>query len=137
MGQPVAILVAKSLAAAKEAKQLVKVEVEEETPLVTIQDALAAKSFHGNPEGYLVRQGDPEQGFSESEKVVEGEVNLCGQYHFYLEPQSALAIPKDEGLQIYSSTQSPSNVVDHVTSLLNMKQNHVNVRVGRLGGGFG
>lgn len=137
VGQPVAILVAKSLAAAKEAKRLVKVNVEEETPLVTIQDALKAKSFHGKPGGYLVKQGDLEKGFSESEKVVEGEVSLCGQYHFYLEPQSALAIPKDEGLQIYSSTQSPSNVVDHVSALLNLKQNHVDVCVGRLGGGFG
>ena len=137
VGQPVGILLAKSLAAAKEAKHWVRVEVEEETPLVTIQDALQAKSFHGNPEGYLVKQGDLEKGFAESAKVVEGEVSLCGQYPFYLEPQSALAIPKDEGLLIYSSTQSPSNVVDHVSALLNMKQNHVDVRVGRLGGGFG
>ena len=137
VGQPVAILVAKSLAAAKEAKQLVKVVVEEEKPLITIHDALEAKSFHGNPEGYLVKQGDLEQGFSDSERVVEGELSLCGQYAFYLEPQSALAIPKDEGLLIYSSTQSPSNVVDHVSSLLDLKQNHIDVRVGRLGGGFG
>jgi xanthine dehydrogenase/oxidase len=137
VGQPVAILVATSLAAAKEAKHLVKVDVEEEKPLVTIHDALQAKSFHGKPGGYLLKQGELEKGFSESEKVVEGEVNLCGQYHFYLEAQSALAIPKDEGLQIYSSTQSPSNVVDHVSSLLGLKQNHIDVRVGRLGGGFG
>ncbi len=137
VGQPVAIIVATSLAAAKEAKHLVKVGVDEETPLLTIQDALEAESCHGNPEGYLLKQGDLERGFSESAKVVEGEVSLCGQYPFYLEPQSALAIPKDEGLLIYSSTQSPTNVVDHVTSLLNLKQNHVIVRVGRLGGGFG
>jgi xanthine dehydrogenase/oxidase len=137
VGQPVAILVAKSLAAAKEAKHLVKVAIEEEKPLVTIHDALEAESFHGNPEGYLVKQGDLAKGFSDSAKVVEGEVSLCGQYAFYLEPQSALAIPKDEGLLIYSSTQSPSNVVDHVSSLLNLKQNHIDVRVGRLGGGFG
>ncbi|MGK0186489.1 MAG: xanthine dehydrogenase/oxidase [Verrucomicrobiales bacterium] len=137
IGQPVGILLAKSLAAAKEAKRLVRVEVEEETPVVTIRDALQANSFHGKPEGYLLKQGDLEKGFAESAKVVEGEVNLCGQYHFYLEPQSALVVPKDDGLLIHSSTQSPSNVVDHVSSLLGMKQNHVEVRVGRLGGGFG
>lgn len=137
VGQPVAVLVAKSLAAAKEGKHLVRVEVDEETPLVTIQDALEARSFHGKPEGYLVKQGNLEKGFSECAQVVEGEVSLCGQYHFYLEPQSALAIPQDEGLMIYSSTQSPSNVVDHVSALLNLKQNHIDVRVGRIGGGFG
>ncbi|MGI9240832.1 MAG: molybdopterin cofactor-binding domain-containing protein, partial [Verrucomicrobiales bacterium] len=137
VGQPVGILVAKSLAAAKEGKHLVQVKVEEETPIVTIQDALEAKSFHGKPEGFVLQQGDLEQGFSESANVVEGEVSLCGQYHFYLEPQSALAVPKDEGLLIYSSTQSPSNVVDHVSALLNLKQNHVDVSVGRIGGGFG
>lgn len=137
VGQPVAILVAKSSAAAREAKRLVRVEVEEEPPLVTIHDALEAESFHGRPDGYLLKQGDLDRGFSESDRVVEGEVDLNGQYHFYLEPQSALAIPKDEGLVIHSSTQSPTNVIDHVTSLLNLKQNHVDVRVGRIGGGFG
>lgn len=137
VGQPVAILLARSQAAAKEGKHLTTVTVSEEAPLITIQDALDAKSYHGNPDGYLVEQGDLEKGFSESSEVVEGEVSLCGQYHFYLEPQSALAIPKDEGLIIYSSTQSPSNVVDHVSDLLNMKQNRVDVRAGRIGGGFG
>ena len=137
IGQPVGILLAKSLAAAREAKHLVKVQVEEETPIITIQDALQAGSFHGKPEGYVLKQGDLETAFSESSEIVEGEVSLSGQYHFYLEPQSALAIPKNEGLLIHSSTQSPSNVVDHVSSLLGMKQNHVDVRVGRIGGGFG
>lgn len=137
IGQPIAILVAKSLAAAQEAKRLVRVVVEEEKPLITIQDALEAESYHGKPDGYLLEQGDLKGGFAESAKVVEGEVSLSGQYHFYLEPQSALAFPQDERLVIYSSTQSPTNVVDHVTSLLNLKHNQVDVRVGRIGGGFG
>lgn len=137
MGQPVGILVAKSQAAARRGQKRVRVEIEEERPLITIRDALEAGSFHGEPEGYLLRQGDLDRGFEQSAVVVEGEVALSGQYHFYLEPQSALAIPRDEGLVIYSSTQSPSNVVDHVSSLLNLSQNHVDVRVGRIGGGFG
>lgn len=137
VGQPVALLVARSLAAAKEAKGLVRVDVEEEAPILSIEEALAVKSFHGRPEGYLLQQGDIEKALHECETVVEGDLRLNGQYHFYLEPQSALSIPKDEGLVIYSSTQSPSNVIDHITSLLNLKQNHVDVRVGRIGGGFG
>ena len=137
VGQPVAILLARSHSAARRAKRLVRVEVDAEPPLVTIPEALEAKSFHGNPEGYLLQQGNLDEGFEGSSQVVEGEVSLCGQYHFYLEPQSALVIPKDGGLEIHSSTQSPSNVVDHVSSLLNLKQNHIEVSVGRVGGGFG
>ena len=57
IGQPVGVLLAKSLAAAKEAKHLVMVGVEEETPIVTIQDALQAESFHGKPGGYVLKQG--------------------------------------------------------------------------------
>ena len=69
--------------------------------------------------------------------MVEGRVELPGQSHFYLEAQNALAIPREGGFRIYSSTQSPSNVVDHVSRLMGVPNNEVEVSVGRLGGGFG
>ncbi len=137
VGQILGILVAKSERAAKKCAALVQVNVKSEKPLLTIEDALEANSFHGKPEGYLIHQGDLETGFSESHVILNGEIKTPPQSHFYLESQCALVIPKDDGFEIHSSTQSPSNVVDHISRVLNISKNKVEVRVGRLGGGFG
>jgi len=137
VGQPVGVLVARTAAAARVLAQRVQVDIDERTPLLTVEDAEKAGSFHGNSDGYLLEQGDPEAGFTASKVVVSGSVNMHGQSHFYLEPHNALVIPKDAGFEVFSSTQSPSNVADHVSRILNIPANKVSVRVGRLGGGFG
>jgi len=137
VGQIVGVLVAKSARLARELAATVKVEVAAEPPLLTIDDAIAADATHGKPEGYRVHQGDVDEGFAKSKVVVEGEVVLPGQNHFYLELHNTLAIPKDGGFKIYSSTQSPSDVVRHISALLDIPTNAVDVQVGRLGGGFG
>lgn len=137
VGQPIGVLVARSERAARALAREVEVTVEERPPLLTVEDAEKAGSFHGRPDGYLVEQGDIKAGFADSKVVVSGRVNIHGQSHFYLESQNALVVPKDDGLEIYSSTQSPSNVVDHVARLLGVPDNKISVRVGRLGGGFG
>jgi xanthine dehydrogenase/oxidase len=137
VGQPVGVLVARTERAARALARTVEVKVEEHPPLLTVEDAEKAGSFHGRPEGYLLKQGDIEAGFAHSKVVVSGRVDIHGQSHFYLEPHNALVVPKDGGLEIYASTQSPSNVVDHVSRLLGVSDNKISVRVGRLGGGFG
>ncbi|MBL4637064.1 MAG: molybdopterin-dependent oxidoreductase, partial [Kofleriaceae bacterium] len=137
VGQPVAVLVARSEATARALMQRVVVNVEKQPPLLRAEDAAQAGSVHGKPDGYLLRQGDVDAGFAQSKVVVSGKVDVHGQAHFYLEPHNALVVPKDNGFEIDSSTQSPSNVVDHVSSLLNVPDNKIHVRVGRLGGGFG
>jgi len=137
VGQPVAVLVARSERAARQLAKLVRVDVQEQSPHLTPEAARLAGSFHGKPEGYRVEQGDLDAGFARSSTVVSGRVDTQGQSHFYLEPHNALVVPKDGGYEIVSSTQSPSNVVDHVSSLLDIADNQISVRVGRLGGGFG
>lgn len=137
VGQPVGVLVARSYQSARQYAQIVDVQIEEEDPILSMEQAIEAKSIHGRSDGYLVCQGSLKHGFENSKVVVAGSVEIPGQSHFYLEPQSALAIPKEDTFEIYSSTQSPSNVVEHVSRLLGIHKNRVDVRVGRLGGGFG
>ena len=137
VGQAIGILVAKSARVAKEQARLVKVDITKKPALLDFESAIAAKSFHGRPEGYLVQQGNLDEGFGKCSVTVEGEIKTPPQSQFYLEPQTALVIPKDNGSEVYSSTQSPSNVVDHVADILGVSKNKVEVKVGRLGGGFG
>ena len=43
-----------------------------------------------------------EEGFEKSDHILEGSIQIGGQEHFYLETQSALAVPNNEGeLLIY------------------------------------
>lgn len=137
VGQPIGILIGKNKKAVREMATQVEIEVEESAPILTWEQALQAKSFHGKEEGYLIEQGDTPQALKESFKTVEGKIEVPGQSHFYLEPQSSLVIPQDDRYKVYAATQSPSNVVDHISNLLAIPNNHVEVKVGRIGGGFG
>lgn len=97
-----------------------------------------------------------------SEHVIADEIKLGGQIHFYMEPQSAIAIPKGEDgeMELIVATQNPAEVqvkikLSEITKLLPLKcmnyikiqllvsrtlgisQSKVVVRVKRVGGGFG
>ncbi len=69
---------------------------------------------------------------------MEGEFELAGQEHFYLEMQAAWAEPGEDGtLQVTSRTQHPSEVQNIVAHVLHVPACKVVVQCPRLGGGFG
>ncbi|KAG5679790.1 hypothetical protein PVAND_009328 [Polypedilum vanderplanki] len=58
--------------------------------------------------------GDIKKTLNEADHVIEGEVRLGGQEHFYIETHSNLAIPKDaDEIEIFSSTQHPCEMQRH------------------------
>ena len=71
--------------------------------------------------------------------VVEGSIRTGGQEHFYLEPNSTLAVPSESAtnLTIYSSTQAPTKTQDFCAKVTNTPAAKVVVRMKRMGGGFG
>lgn len=93
---------------AKHAASKVRVEYEDLPAILSIQDAVQANSFHPNTEKCL-RKGDVEQCFQsgQCDKIIEGEVHIGGQEHFYLEPHSTLIWTLDRGNEVHmiSSTQ--------------------------------
>jgi xanthine dehydrogenase small subunit len=71
-------------------------------------------------------------------QILEGEFELGGQEHFYLETHAAWAERGEDGaVFIASSTQHPSEVQQVVSHLLNLPANKVVVQMPRMGGGFG
>lgn len=70
--------------------------------------------------------------------VVNGKQAVGSQAHFYMETQSAVALPGEWGrMQIYSSTQSPDTVQSFAASMLGSNMGKVDVLVKRVGGGYG
>ncbi len=123
-GQPVACVVADTEHAARMASCLVHVEYEDlPNPVFTIEDAIKSNSFY--PTVNTVRDGDIEQGFKESDKVIEGHVNIGGQEQFYFETQNTVAVPEDTDMIIYSSTQNANKTQKFVADALKIPINRV------------
>lgn len=106
--QPIGVVVADTEAVARDAVKLVKVEYEDLPAIYTIQDAIAAGSFfkeYGGGEKVLQKGRDVDEVLAECVQVVEGDMSLGGQEHFYLEPQCAVIMPveNDEFVSIAST----------------------------------
>jgi xanthine dehydrogenase molybdopterin binding subunit/xanthine dehydrogenase small subunit len=135
-GQVIAAVVGESMEACRHAAGLVEIEYSPLTPILGIQQAIAAGSYHTEPH-FLVR-GDLEGGLAASPAILEGEMHIGGQDHFYLETQAAWAQPDGEGgVHVSSSTQHPTEVQTIVAEILGLAKNRVVVEAPRMGGGFG
>ncbi|XP_057614609.1 aldehyde oxidase 2 isoform X1 [Chionomys nivalis] len=138
VGQIICAVVAENDVQAKRATEKIKITYEDLEPVVfTIQDAIKHNSFLC-PEKKL-EQGNIEEAFENVDQIIEGEVHVGGQEHFYMETQRALVIPKteDQELDVYVSTQDPAHVQKTVSSTLNIPSNKITCHVKRVGGGFG
>nr|XP_048699342.1 xanthine dehydrogenase/oxidase isoform X4 [Caretta caretta] len=101
------------------------------------KEAIEKQSFYKSPK--KIEKGDVQNGFEESDHVVEGEMYIGGQEHFYLETHCTIAVPKGEDgeMELFVSTQNPMKTQECVASALGVPANRILVRVKRLGGGFG
>ena len=136
IGQPVAVVVAKTEAIAKQACHAIEVDYEVLEPILTIEQARAKRSLIA-PE-FGLSAGDVEQGFSVSDHVIEAVVTSCAQEHLYFETQRVRAIPGEEReMLLQSSTQSPSEVQTLAARVLKVDRKDITVDVKRLGGAFG
>ncbi|EFA09973.1 Xanthine dehydrogenase-like Protein [Tribolium castaneum] len=139
-GQIIGGVVAVDQSTAQSAARKVKVVYEDIEPvIVTIPDAIKYNSYHGNGRHKLIVKGDIEKVLREAPHVLESECQMGGQEHFYLETQCVLAVPKKEDceMEIYSSTQNPTEVAAMLAEVLGIQQNKIAAKVKRLGGGFG
>jgi len=135
-GQIVALVVGDSQEACRAAADKVVIEYEPLPPVLTLPQALAARSFHNAPN--FIRRGQVGRALANAPKTLTGTFELQGQEHFYLETQAAWAEPgEDRAMFVSSSTQHPSEVQAVIAHLLRVPANKVVVQSLRMGGGFG
>lgn len=136
-GQPIGMVLASTASQAEAGARAVLVQYEELPAIFTIEEAIEKQSFF---EHYrYIHKGDVEEAFKNCDHVIEGTTRMGGQEHFYLETNAALAIPKPEDgeMEIWSSTQNPTETQAYVAKALGVQSNKVVSKVKRLGGGFG
>ncbi|HZJ14616.1 MAG TPA: xanthine dehydrogenase molybdopterin binding subunit, partial [Chthoniobacteraceae bacterium] len=135
-GHLVAIVVGETLAACREAARRVVIEYEPLPAILTAREAIAADSFHTEPN--FMRRGDVCAALARSAHTFTGEFAMGGQEHFYLETHAAWAEIDAEGnVFVCSSTQHPSEIQTIVAEVLGLPRNRVVVQSPRMGGGFG
>ncbi len=137
IGQPIAVVIAKDHNTAQKAAKLVNIEIlDDEEPIFDLKIAMKRNSLV-MPK-MLLKKGDALKKINNSKYVIEDEITIGGQDHFYLEGQISLVIPdEDNKFTVWSSTQHPTEVQHCVANVLGISQAKVTSKVRRLGGGFG
>lgn len=135
-GDEIASVAAVDELTAEDAIRAIKVEYEILTYLVTDTDKTAA----GERSTLIAEQteGNPDQGFRESDVVVEGTYGMPVITHCCLESHGAMAEwEDDENLLVHISTQALSGIAEQMSTPLDVPAGNVHVKMDHVGGGFG
>ncbi|XP_037704740.1 aldehyde oxidase-like [Choloepus didactylus] len=138
VGHLVCAVIAESEVQARRAAKRVKIVYQDLEPLIlTIEDAIQHNSFF-EPVKKL-EYGNVDEAFKEVDQILEGEIHVGGQEHFYMETQSMLAVPKgeDQEMDLYVSSQFPKLIQQAVALTLKIPANKIMCHVRRVGGAFG
>ncbi len=136
IGQAIFLIAAETEELCRRAEAAIKIEYEPLETILNIDEAMTAGSLLG-PERRM-GSGDVQAALSEAEYVLEGELRTGAQEHWYLETHASLCIPGEEReMNVYSSTQHPSETQALVAEVLGIPRNEVKVEVRRMGGAFG
>ncbi|KAF2299839.1 hypothetical protein GH714_004391 [Hevea brasiliensis] len=142
-GEPVAFVLADSQKHADVGAKLAVVDYDLEnleSPILTVEEAVERSSLFEIPPVICPKQvGDFSKGIAEADhKILSAKIKLGSQYYFYMENQTALAVPdEDNCMVVYSSIQCPEYAQAAIAKCLGVPEHNVRVLTRRVGGGFG
>lgn len=135
-GEGIAIIAAKNIESAQRAKKNIVVEYVDLPGIMSIDEAIAAKSFIADSR--FIERGNIEEAFASAPHTLSGQIRIQGADHFYLESQVTVAYPQEDGqIEIHSSSQHPTETQHVVAHALGLNEKDVVCQVKRMGGGFG
>ena len=156
LGEPVAAVAADTVDIARDAATKVKVKYEELPAVFDPEEAMSPEAplVHEDPEAYQfdweserkgnlcykleLGEGDVEQGFAESDEVVEGTYFTPEAHAGAIEPHSATAMANPAGrITIWTTTQKPFAVRSYLAKALKRPISTFKVVPTHIGGGFG
>ncbi|MDV7393774.1 molybdopterin cofactor-binding domain-containing protein, partial [Arthrospira platensis SPKY1] len=124
IGQCIVLIAGNSEEAVNEAARLVEIDYEPLDPVLTIEQAVEKDSRLAPTRS--IRSGNVEDGFRNSSHILEGTVRTGAQEHWYLEPQTALCVPQEDGdMLVYASSQNPTETQMIVAEVLGLEAKNV------------
>jgi len=148
VGDGVAAVAAIDEETAEEALELIDVEYEELPPVLDPEAAMLPDAPPIHPELANIKnniayrlaytRGNPDQGFSEADLILEDRYFTPETHHAYLEPQACIAQFDSAGkVTYYASLQSPFNARKLIARSLGLPEHQVRLIQTYVGGGFG
>jgi selenium-dependent xanthine dehydrogenase len=142
VGDVLAGVVAETEDLARQAVDLIQVEYEVLEPVTDPQAAMKQSSPKIHPNGNIlsttvIRRGDAEQTLQKSDFVVHGIYQTQTVEHGYLEPESCIARPWGQGIEVYSQGQGVYEDQRQIAGILGLASERVKVVQVPNGGAFG
>jgi len=143
IGDVIAGVVAISDEIARHAATLIEVEYEVLEPVTDIHQAIKPDSPQVHPdrsnvlETCTIRFGEVEKAFAEAAYISSDIYETQRIEHAFLETETALAIPKGDGIKVFSQGQGVYVDRKQIAKILNLPESKVNVIQVQNGGGFG
>lgn len=145
VGEPVAAVVAGSLADAEAALAAIEVDYEELPAVVEVDEALAEDApllFEEWGDNVLIdlpfAEGDAEAAMAAAPRTLSGELNLHRFQTAPMEPRGYLGHWEgSDRVTLYAATQNPHPLRTNLAGILGIPETRVRVVAPRLGGGFG
>jgi len=136
IGQAVVLIAAENEDALYEAEKLIVIDYEPLEAILDIETAIEKNNLIAPPR--KIERGNPDEVLKNSPHIIKGVLKTNGQEHWYLETQTALAVPcEGKEIMVYASSQNPAETQTIVAEVLGISKNEVEVEVKRMGGAFG
>ncbi len=143
VGNVLAVVAATRQESLQEICDLIEVDYTELPPVTNPFDALRGDAPLIHEDGNIMSRanlvrGNADEAIKHSKYVVTRKYKTSWQEHGFMEPECAVAIPEGEdGLLIYTSSQSVYDVQRECAQMLQLPKEKVHVRAPLVGGGFG
>ena len=145
VGETIGLVVGPDRGVLKQLKAQIKVDYEEQTPAVTIDDGINCVGGPMFPEKgsnvmceLFCEKGRPmDEVFAEADEVFEETIETPYQEHVHLETNSAIATMEDGKFVFYASAQCPFYIRKSIAGLLDIPYDDIIVRQCTTGGAFG
>ncbi|GAB4449231.1 MAG: xanthine dehydrogenase molybdopterin binding subunit [Bacteroidales bacterium] len=136
IGQAIALIAAETEEQLIEAEKKIIIEYQPLPAIIDLETAIEKNNLIAKPR--IIKRGKPDEIIATAPHVLNGTLKTNGQEHWYLETQTALAIPReDNDILVYASSQNPSETQAIVSEVLGVPKHDVEVEVKRMGGAFG
>lgn len=140
--EPVLLLAHTDKHLLEKARRGVHIEMEESSPVFTIEDSLAKKEIIWGEDNvfktFLVDKGNVDDVWANADLIVEGEYRTGAQEQLYIENNGVISIASPaDGVTVWGSMQCPYYIHKALIKLFNLAEDKIRVIQAETGGGFG
>ncbi len=141
IGDVLAGVVAESDSIAREAVELIEIEYEVLNPITDPFEAMNSENIHSerpnNFETTRIKIGKTDKALMNSAYYSNGNYETQRIEHGFMEKESSIAVPENNGIHLYSQSQGIYEDRRQVAMILGLDEKNVRVTLVPNGGGFG